>query len=90
MADRQVTNAHRNEEGDILALCWKGTVGLKYTARDTIVQHIESDTNRYYVEEEAPAVWVVVKNRDGVKYISTEADSTSKNNLDNLPACTKA
>jgi len=38
----------------------------------------------------APAVWVLVRSRNGTKYITTEADSTSKNNLDNLPECSKA
>lgn len=90
MADRQVTHAHRDDEGDILAVCWKGSDGLKYSARTDVINHIESATHRYFVAEQAPSVWVLVKSRNGVKYIATEADSTSKNNLDNLPACSKA
>lgn len=90
MADRQVTHAHRDDEGDILGLCWEGSDGLKYSSRSDVISDIESGTHAYSVEVEAPAVSVVVASRDGIKYIKTEADSTSKNNLDNLPACTKA
>lgn len=90
MADRQVTHAHRNEDGDILAVCWKGSAGLMYSARGDVIIDIESGAHGYYVAEEAPPVWVLVKTRNGVKYIATEADSTSKNNLDNLPVCSKA
>lgn len=90
MPDRQVTHAHRDDQGDILGLCWKHSDGLKYTTRADVIAHIEAATHRYYVAEEAPSVWVLVRSRGGVKYITTEADSTSKNNLDNLPACSKA
>jgi hypothetical protein len=90
VADRQVTNAHRNDQGDILAVCWKGSDGLKYSARAAVIAHIEAGTHQYFVAEQAPSVWVLVRTRSGVKYITTEADSTSRNNLDNLPACTKA
>jgi len=89
MADRQVTHAHRNDQGDILAVCWKGADGLKYTSRSDVLSDIESSTNRYYVHEQAPSVWVLVRTRNGVKYLTTEADAKSPNNLDNLPACTK-
>lgn len=90
MADRQVTHAHRNEQGDILAVCWKDPAGLKYTDRPNVIADIESGTHRYYVHEQALAVWVLVRTRNGVKYITTEADSMSRNNLDNLPLCSKA
>lgn len=89
MADRQVTHAHRNEQGDILGLCWRGSDGLMYATRREVIADIESSTHRYFVAEQAPAVFVLVRTGNGVKYITTEADSTSKNNLDNLPTCSK-
>ena len=90
MANRQVTNAHRDAQGDILGVCWKYGNGLAYTTRADVIADIESRTNGYVVEEEAPAVWVVVRTHNGVKYIATEADQISRNNLDNLPPCTPA
>lgn len=90
MADRQVTHAHRDDEGDILGVCWTAADGLKYSSRSDLISDIESKTNTYFVAVEAPAVWVLVRSRNGTKYITTEADSTSKNNLDNLPECSKA
>ena len=71
-------------------MCWKGSDGLKYAARLDVITDIDSGTHRHYVHEQAPAVWVLVRTRNGVKYFTTEADSTSRNNLDNLPACSKA
>lgn len=89
MADRRVTHAHRDAAGDILAVCWAGSGGLMYSTRADVIADIESGTNRYFVEEEAPSVYVLVKSQNGVKYITTEADETSKNNLDNLRECNK-
>ena len=90
MADRQVTHAHRDDQGDILAVCWKDGDNSMYTPRPDVIEDIEALAHRYFVAEQAPAVWVLVRSRHGVKYITTEADSTSRNNLDNLPTCTRA
>jgi len=89
MADRQVTHAHRDDQGIILAVCWKSGTSLMYTARQQVVDDISSGAHRYYVHEQAPAVWIEVITVNGVQYIKTEADSTSQNNLDNLPTCTQ-
>lgn len=56
MADRQVTHAHRNEDGDILAVCWKGSAGLMYSARGDVIIDVESGAHGYFVAEEAPPV----------------------------------
>ena len=90
MANRQVTHAHRDNQGDIRGVCWKDSDGLRYTASADVINDIEAGTHGYYVAEAAPSVWVLVRMRGGIKFITTEADATSKNNLDNLPACSKA
>lgn len=60
------------------------------SSRRDVIADIEAGTQQYFVAEQAPAVLVLVRSRNGGKYITTEADSTSKNNLDNLPLCTRA
>jgi Protein of unknown function (DUF3892) len=90
MTDRRVTHVDRNDQGDIVGVCWSAVDGLKYTPRADVVSDIERAAHQYYVAEQAPPVWVLVRIRNGMKYITTEADAISQNNLDNLPACTKA
>lgn len=83
MADRRVQGSGKDPDGDITALCgsW-GTVD-----KATAISEIEGKVHRYYVEEVTPAVDVRVVTEGTTKYLRTDADSTSANNLDNLPDC---
>lgn len=90
MADRRVKKSAKDEDEDIIGLCWEGADGLKYTSRADAISDITNGTHRYYVEEEAPAVDVLARPEGKPTYLTTEADGTSKNNLDNLPDCKKA
>jgi hypothetical protein len=83
MADRQVKRSGKNEDGDIMSLCG----GWGSVSKVQAIKDIEAKTNRYYVAEASPSVWVVVRGQGSGKYLTTEADGRSRNNLDNLPNC---
>lgn len=80
---KQVRQTGKDSDGDIIKLCgdW-GSV-----QKDAAIQEIEADPDAYFVEEDSPRVYVRVVQVNSKKYLRTEADSSSKNNLDNLPDC---
>ncbi len=86
MADRRVRQTGKNRERDITSLCNRGESWSPRTKASAIAD-IESDTHRYFVREAGDASWVRVVNGPTGKYLRTDADSTSANNLDNLPDC---
>ena len=94
MANRQVTNSHKDPEGDIIGLCgpwYPTTTGLSYENRATIVHHIDTGTHVYFVRVPGHGdVAVKAPTRYGRRYLTTHPDGTGRNNLDNLPTCTPA
>lgn len=88
MARRRVIRTSKDDDGDILALCWRDSDGkVTHTDKASAIAHIRGGTHSYHVAEQAPSVDVKVRTRNGTPYLTTEADATSKNNLDNLPDC---
>lgn len=84
---RRVTQTSKDKQGDITALCNPTSTWSRVTKAQAI-KDIESDDYRYYVKEGgAQEVDVRVRKRNDVKYLTTDADSKSPNNLDNLPDC---
>ncbi len=84
VADRRVRETGKDEDCDITKLCGLWGNASKVEAID----HIEKGTHTYYVEEAGYRSNVHVRTLgNGKKYLATNADSTSKNNLDNLPDC---
>lgn len=87
MAKRQVKATGKNDDGDITSLCneWQT---WSPRSKANAINDIESGIHQYFVKETGTQeVAVKVKSRDGKKYLTTEADSNSKNNLDKLPDC---
>ena len=86
-ADRRVTHTGKDRDGDITKLCnlpvW-GSVGKQRAILD-----IESGRNRYYVlGVNDVIIWIrVITTRQGNKYLRTDPDRTTTNNLDYLPDC---
>jgi hypothetical protein len=84
IADRRVSGTGKDRDDDITKLCgsW-GSAG-----KTEAIQHIETRTHRYYVQQPGTSR-VDVHMVDGPtgKYLRTDADPASKNNLDNLPDC---
>lgn len=88
MADRLVTASGKNSDGDITALCQAGAWWSPRRKPDAI-SDIEGGIHRYYVRLEGYRevdIHVVKHPRYG-KYLRTDPDKTSKNNLDDLPDC---
>jgi len=86
MADRRVTHTGKDSDGDITALCNHSSWGE--ASRRTAIQHIEDGTHSYYVQQPGTARTDihVVKGLTR-KYLRSDPDPNSKNNLDNLPNC---
>lgn len=85
MAERRVTaTAKDRDDGHITALCNLSST-WKRVSRSQAVKDIKSGDPKYYVQEVGTArVYVHVY---GGKFLRTNADPSSKNNLKNLPDC---
>jgi len=87
VARRQVKATGKDDDRDITSLCneWQP---WSPRSKTNAINDIESGAHQYFVKETGiEEVSVKVKSRGGKKYLTTEADSNSKNNLDKLPDC---
>ena len=85
MSDRRVTNTGKDSGGDITRLC-NPSQGWARSKEDAI-RDIENSIHTYYVFDGTTRTEIrVVRGRTG-KYLRTDPDRTSKNNLDELPDC---
>lgn len=86
MADRRVTGSGKDRDGDITHLCNPADWGT--TAKAATIQQIESGTHRYYVQQPGTSrVDVRVVQGTTGKFLRSDPDRSSRNNLDNLPNC---
>jgi hypothetical protein len=87
MADRQVTHSRKDKDGDITALCNPGAAWSPRMKRDAI-QDIDDRVHSYYVNVTgAGRVDIRAVNGPSGKYLRTDPDKTTQNNLDDLPDC---
>lgn len=87
MADRQVTKTQKDSDGDILALC-NDSASWSPRRKAEAISDIETKLHAYYV------MWAGGRRTDihvaigpTGRYLRTDADSTTRNNLDDLPDC---
>ena len=87
MADRRVTAAGKDKDGDITSLC-NGGADWSPRSKWGAISDIEGGVHTYYVQQAgtARANVNVVHGTTG-KYLRADPDKSSKNNLDNLPNC---
>ncbi len=84
MADRKVTRTGKDSEGDITKLC--GSWGQESKA--IAIRQIDNRTTSYYVQQPGCGRSEIhVVNGPTGKYLRSDPDTTSDNNLDNLPDC---
>ena len=84
MADRKVTKTGKDTDGDITKLCGSWGSASKATA----ISDIDHGTNSYYVQQPGCGRSDIhVVNGPTGKYLRSDPDKTSNNNLDNLPDC---
>lgn len=87
MADRRATRSRKDSDGDITALC-NPSEGWSPRSKANAIADIESGTQSYYVKEPGTARSNIrVVNGPTGKYLRSDPDPSSKNNLDNLPDC---
>lgn len=86
MAERTVSRTKKDADGDILALCDGGASWSPRKKADAIYD-IESGTHTYYAQWGAERRIIKVVNGPNGKYLRTDRDNTSRNNLNDLPDC---
>ena len=86
MADRRVTQTGKDLDGKITSLCNRSEYWSPRTSSGTIAD-IEGGVHTYYVNEAGWRADVHVVDGPTGKYLRTNADAQSANNLDNLPDC---
>ncbi|MBU2135069.1 MAG: DUF3892 domain-containing protein [Alphaproteobacteria bacterium] len=87
MADRAVLKTGKNREGDITSLCNDGEAWSPRLKADAI-RDIESGLHSYYVPWQSGRTEIeVIDDRVKGKYLRTDRDHTTRNNLDDLPDC---
>lgn len=87
MADRRVTATGKDKDGDITKLCNSGQIWSPRRKADAIGD-IENKIHTYYVRDsKGNRADIRVVNNGGNKYLRTVSDTSSANNLDNLPDC---
>ena len=86
MSDRRVTATGKDPAGDITALCNPGEAWSP-RGNSQAISDIESGTHSYFVDAAGHRTDVHVVDGQTGKYLRTDPDPTSGNNLDNLPNC---
>ena len=84
MTERRVTGTGKGSSGDITSLC--GTWGSRSKA--LAIADIEQGTHRYYTHaSNGTEADVIVVNGATGKYLRTDPDKTTADNLADLPDC---
>lgn len=86
MSDRAVLKTGKDNDGDITRLCSSGQYWSPRSKAD-VIRDIESGTHTYYVPWKSGRTEISVVNGPNGKYLRTDRDDTSKNNLNDLPDC---
>jgi hypothetical protein len=87
MAKRYVRATGKNSQGDITSLC-NSSEAWSPRSKANAISDIESGTHEYWVNWlNSPETQIRVVNGQSGKYLRTDRDSTSRNNLDDLPDC---
>jgi hypothetical protein len=86
MADRAVRKTGKNSEGDITSLCDDGASWSPRPKADAI-RDIEGGSHTYHVPWTSGRTEIRVVDGPTGKYLRIDRDSTTKNNLDDLPDC---
>ena len=86
MADRAVRKTRKDWQGDITAVCNEGDYWSPRASTD-VIRDIESGTHTYHVPWTSGRTEIRVVAGPRGKYLRTDRDGTTRNNLDDLPPC---
>jgi len=87
MADRAVRKSRKSTQGDVTALC---DDGADWSPRlsDSVISDIDSGAHTYHVPWTSGRTEIhVALTVRGKKFLRTDRDDTTTNNLDELPGC---
>lgn len=84
MADRRITHSGKDWKGNITAIGNPGQYWSPVLSAQAI-NDIESRTHTYYVQWPEKRTEIRVVDGNSGKYLRTDRDSTTRNNLDDLP-----
>lgn len=85
MADRAVYRTGKNTDGDITSLC--SDEWWSPRSKADAINDIDTGTHTYHVPWRNGRTEIRVVNGAHGKYLRTDADSTERNNLLDLPDC---
>ena len=88
MAHRAVAKTGKDGDGDIVSLCNPGEFWSP-RSKQWAIYDIEAGIHTYYVpwSNGSSTEIKVVFGPGGKKYLRTDRDNTTRNNLDDLPDC---
>lgn len=87
MALRKISKTKKDSDGDIIALCNPGEPWSP-VSKDQAIREIDGGMHEYYTDILGQrAKIIVVKDHNGKKFLRTDKDSSTSNNLGELPNC---
>jgi len=86
MSNRAVSRTGKDRDGDITKLCKPGEFWSPRFKNDAI-RDIERGLHQYYVQWPEKRTPISVVDGSTGKYLRTDRDDTTRNNLDDLPDC---
>jgi len=86
MADRRITRTRKDKDGDITTLCNPEMLWSPRSKAEAIWD-IENRVNTYYGQWTEKRTEIRLVNGPTGKYLRTDRDDTTRNNLDDLPDC---
>ena len=86
MSDRTVHQSGKDRDGDITKLCSPNQSWSPRLKAD-VIRDIETGMHTYHVSWPTGRTEIRVVNGANGKYLRTDRDNTSRNNLDDLPDC---
>ena len=86
MAQREVTRTGKASDGDITKLC-NPSAWWSPRMKDSAIRDIEEGKHTYYVKWKDKRTEVHVVDGPNGKYLRTDHDDTTRNNLLDLPDC---
>jgi Protein of unknown function (DUF3892) len=86
MSDRAVRQTGKDSYGDITSLCDAGQYWSPRRKADAI-SDIENGLHTYHVPWQSGRTEIRVVQGQRGKYLRTDHDATTRNNLDDLPDC---
>ncbi len=86
MAERRVMQSKKDLNGDILSICNHGE-HWSPKSKDDAISEIENNIHSYYVVVGRERVEIKIVEGSMGKYLRTDPDKTTRNNLDDLPDC---